>query len=234
MISIIIPVYNQAKELDICLNSIAKQSYQKYEIIVVDDDSTDDLFPVIKKHKERFGVTLEFLENDKNMGAPYTRNRGFKKSKGEFIIFCDADTYLEPNMLEIMRNTLRHYKNASFAYSSFLWGHKKFKLQDFDANKLKEMPYIHSNSLIRKEHFPESGWDESITKLQDWDLWLTMLEENHIGKWIDKVLFRVHNTKGTMSSWLPSFFYKIFPFLPKVRKYKKAMQIIKKKHKLNS
>ena len=58
-----------------------------------------------------------------------------------------------------------------------------------------------------------------------------MLEQKHTGIWIDKILFKV-TTGGTMSSWLPSFSYKLFPFLPKVRKYKKAVNIIKKKHKI--
>ena len=91
---------------------------------------------------------------------------------------------------------------------------------------------MHSASFIRREHFSSVGWDESIKKLQDWDLWLTMLEQGHTGIWIGQILFKAQ-TGGTMSSWLPSFAYKLFPFLPSVKKYKKAVKIIKKKHGLS-
>jgi len=58
-----------------------------------------------------------------------------------------------------------------------------------------------------------------------------MLEQWHSGIWIDQILFKVQ-TGGTISSWLPLFAYKIFPFLPSVKKYKKAIKIIKTKHNL--
>jgi hypothetical protein len=86
-------------------------------------------------------------------------------------------------------------------------------------------------SLIRRSDFPETGWDESIKKLQDWDLWLTMLEQGHVGLWINKILFRV-TPGGTISSWLPAAAYKLLPFLPAVKKYKAAVKIVKAKHGL--
>ena len=232
MISIIIPLYNREKEIDRCLESIRKQSYENYEIIVVNDRSTDSLSRVMKKYKKIFGYKIEFYHNQVNHGAPYTRNKGFRFSKGEYVIFCDADLILKPYTLETMLDTLRNNPQASYVYTSFIYGFKKFKLWEFDENKLKEMPYIQSFTLIRREHFPKKGWDETLKKFQDWDLWLTMLGEGHKGKWINQYLFKVQSG-GTMSSWLPSFFYKYFPFLKNVKKYKKAMEIIKNKHNLN-
>ena len=84
----------------------------------------------------------------------------------------------------------------------------------------------------------KAGWDESLKKFQDWDLWLTMLEQNHKGKWISEVLFTAQ-TGGTMSNWLPSFIYKIpwdkIGWKPKtVKKYEEAKEIIRKKHGLSS
>jgi hypothetical protein len=148
------------------------------------------------------------------------------------LFFCDADAVLKPRALEKMLYTLESNPTASYCYSSFLWGRKTFKLWPFDPEKLKEMPYIHSMSLIRREHFPESGWDESIKKLQDWDLWLTMLENGYYGVYIDEVLFKV-KPGGTISSWLPAFAYKYFKFLPAVKKYNRAVKIIKEKHNLS-
>lgn len=232
MISIIIPVYNSAKVLKRCLDSVKAQTYKNYEVIVVDDASKDNIKDVIHDYKNKFGINFYFFQNEKNQGAPATRNRGFRKSRGEFIIFCDADLELRPKMLENMHNALKNNPTASYAYSSFIWGVKKFKLSHFDAEVLKRMPYIHSTSLIRREHFPEKGWDENVKKLQDWDLWLTMLDEGHKGVWIDKILYRVINTSGTMSGWLPSFVYKLFPFLPKVVKYNKAVKLVQEKHNI--
>ncbi len=228
MISIIIPIYNQANKLSQCLDSILKQTYNNYEIIIVNDGSTDNINKVLNKYKPIFTYKLSYFEQE-NKGANVARNRGAKIAKGEYLLFCDADIIMKPEMLKTMLDALKNNPNASYAYSSFKFGRKIFKLWPFDAGKLKQMPYIHTTSLIRKEHF--FSFDGKIKRLQDWDLWLTMLEQGHTGIWIDQTLFKVQ-TGGTMSNWLPSFAYKIFPFLPSVKKYKKAIKIIKTKHNL--
>lgn len=230
MISIIIPVYNQAKKLAKCLESIKNQTYVNYEVIIVDDGSTDNINEIYEKYKQHFGLRLELISQE-NHGANPARNKGLEHAKGEFLLFCDADLIMEPNMLKSMHDALADNQGASFAYSSFYFGRKKFKLWPFNPEKLKQMPYIHTTSLIRKEHFPVTGWDNKIKRLQDWDLWLTMLDNGHNGLWIDKYLFKVQGG-GTMSSWLPSFSYYLFPFLPKVINYKKAVTVIKHKHNL--
>ena len=231
MISIIIPLYNQADKISACLWSIKNQTYANYEILVINDRSTDKLSKIMKQFKDELGYKIKFYHNQENHGAPYSRNKGFRYSKGEFIFFCDADAVLKENALETMLETLRIHNEASFVYPNHRWGFKTMRLFPFDAEKLKKMPYIHTMALIRRKHFPAAGWDENLKKLQDWDLWLTMLEEGHRGVWIDKVLFSI-KPGGTMSSWLPSISYKIFPFLPAVKKYNRAVELIKKKHNL--
>ncbi len=228
MISIIIPVYNQAKKLNNCLESIKKQSFGDYEVIVVNDGSEDDVDSVIDKYKKRTDERLVYIKQE-NKGAPAARNAGFKRSDGEFLLFCDADIIMEANMLEEMREALRVNPDAGFTYSSHRFGKKLFKLWSFDEEKLKQMPYLHSTSLIRKECFPESGWDESVRRLQDWDLFLTIVGSGYSGIWIDKVLFTI-DPGGTMSNWLPAFAYKLFPFLPSVKKYNRSVKMIKEKH----
>lgn len=222
MISIIIPVYNQADKLSQCLVSILKQSYGDYEIIIVNDGSTDNFKEVAKNYNFK-------IINQENKGSNVARNRGAKEAQGEYLLFCDADIEMKPEMLEIMLKELEARPGAGYVYSSFMYGSKTFKLGPFSAEKLKEGPFIHTTSLIREECFP--GFDASIKRLQDWDLWLTMLELGHQGVWVDKVLFKV-KAGGTMSAWLPSFAYKLFPFLSGVKKYKEAVKIIKNKHGL--
>ncbi|MBU4375417.1 glycosyltransferase family 2 protein, partial [Patescibacteria group bacterium] len=129
MISIIIPVYNQAEKLKQCLESIKNQAYDNYEIIIINDRSTDKLSRIIELSKKEFGYKIEWLHNYKNHGAHYARNKGFKRSKGEYLLFCDSDAILKPQALEIMVQTLRSNPQASYAYSSFLWGRKLFKLE---------------------------------------------------------------------------------------------------------
>jgi hypothetical protein len=127
-----------------------------------------------------------------------------------------------------MLGALERDPGAAFAYSSFKWGWKKFKLWPFDYEKLRQMPYIHTTSLIRRQAFP--GFDESLKKFQDWDLFLTMAEKGGRGIFIGEVLFKVKKG-GTMSQWLPSFVYS-WPWL-KLKskdKYEAWKKIVQAKH----
>lgn len=233
MISIVIPVYNQALKLSKALASIERQTYKDWEVIIVNDGSSDDpekmfsSFSLNTRAENRF----LFLSQD-NQGAPAARNRGLAEAKGDFVLFCDADAVLFPSALEDLLSLLKSSPEASYAYPSFRWGKKQFKVGPFSAEKLKTGPYIHTMALIRKEALPTPAWDESVKKFQDWDLWLRMLAEGKKGVWLDKTLFTIA-PGGTISSWLPSFAYKLLPFLPTVKKYQKAMTIIKQKHGLS-
>jgi len=232
MISIIIPIYNQAKTIIKTLESINKQSYQEYEVIIINDGSKDNVEAVFTNYYKKLNTNNHYLFiNQTNQGAPAARNRGFQEAHGEYLFFCDADASLQPEALKTLLAYLELNPGVSYTYSSFRWGRKLFKLTNFDPEKLQKMPYIHTMSLIKRADFPVNGWDESIKKLQDWDLWLTMLEKGKIGLWVPQVLFTV-TPGGTISSWLPAFAYKLLPFLPSVKKYKRAMQIIKEKHGL--
>ncbi len=232
MISVIIPIYNQASKLSKTLDSLEKQTTQNFEVILVNDgskDRPDKVFAQFSKRTKAKGNLLYFSE--KNQGAPAARNFGFNKSKGEFILFCDADAILKPHALETLRDALEFNSKASFAYSDFKWGRKTFKTGKFSASRLKKEPYIHTMSLIRRDDFLEFNWDESLKKFQDWDLWLSMSKKGKLGVYVEEILFTVI-PGGHISSWLPAFTYKYFPWLPAVKKYNKAKEIIFKKHDL--
>ncbi len=229
-ISIIIPAYQHAREIELCLNGILAQSFRDYEIIVVNDGSTDDTVERLKPFMDR--ITLI---NQENRGGNAARNRGFREARGRYLLFCDADIIMRPDCLERMLAALRDLPEASYAYSSFRFGWKAFKLWPFDAAKLRQMNYVHTTSLIRREHFP--GFDEKVRRLQDWDLWLTMLEQGHVGVWIPEYLFRCLPHKGGISTWVPGFFYRL-PWkkmgirIANVEKYLEAEKIMKQKHRL--
>ncbi len=229
-ISIVIPTYQHAGELPLCLESIFAQDRKDYEVIVVNDGSTDNTLEVLKPFEGRVTVITQ-----ENRGGNAARNRGWQEAKGKYVLFCDADVIMRPDMLSQMVAALERNSGASYAYSSFKFGWKKFKLWPFDGDKLRRLNYIHTTSLIRREHFP--GFDEKIRRLQDWDLWLTMLERGNVGVWIPEFLFQCLPHKGGISLWVPGIFYRI-PWrafgirIATVEKFHEARRIMVEKHKL--
>ena len=222
-VSVVIPVYNTAKTLSHCLNSIFSQQEVVVEVIAVNDGSKDNSAEILAQYKERLTII-----NQDNHGAAHARNQGAKIATASYIIFVDADTVLAPDMLQTMFKALIEHPEVSYVYSQFKFGWKTFTLWPFDPKRLHQMPYIHTTSLIRREHF--AGFDVRLKRFQDWDLWLTMLSRGHIGYYIPQVLFTVA-PGGTMSRWLPTMLYRL-PFLPSVKAYHAAEDIIKKKHKV--
>lgn len=92
--SIIIPAYNCGKYIDTCLESIKSQTFTDYEIIIVNDNSTDTTGINITKFIEQNpNIDISLAYNETNLGISATRNIGIKKSRGEFILFADADDY---------------------------------------------------------------------------------------------------------------------------------------------
>ena len=199
---------------------------------MVDDGSTDGTEAVLKNYRDRVKVIYQ-----NNAGANPARNRGLAEAEGEFLIFCDADVIMKPQMIEKMHRALMNNPATSYAYSGFWFGWKHFPGQIFNADRLRRMNYIHTTSLVRAADFP--GFDNTIKRLQDWDVWLTMLERGKVGVLVPETLFKVgiHGASRIGSSWLPSFVYKIpwtkLAWKPtRVAKYEAAKRIIQEKHGL--
>ena len=233
VISIIIPVYNHVHTLKGCLDSVVKQQQDLpeagFEIIVVNDGSTDNFQKVAEQLQKKY--TFKLI-NQENKGAPAARNAGFRESTGELVIFVDADTFCYPKMFKEMCDALEKNPQASYVYSQFRFGWKKMKSHEFDKNLLKQNNYIDVTAMVRRGDF--ILFDESLKRFQDWDLWLTMLEQGKNGIFVPTVLYKkiVKGRKG-MSSWLPSFVYKLPWKNQKVKDYEAAKEIVMKKHRLN-
>jgi glycosyltransferase involved in cell wall biosynthesis len=100
MISVVIPVYNAAGTLAESLTAIGRSDYDQYEVIVVDDASTDDGVGVASRHACRI-VRLE-----ENIGAAAAKNLGAKEARGDIILFTDADIVLQPDTLRLVAENL--------------------------------------------------------------------------------------------------------------------------------
>ena len=233
LISVIIPVYNHSGTLEKCVGSIISQSYRPIEVIIINDGSTDGFEVVAGKilaGMQRPDLNVIII-NQQNQGAPAARNRGFAASKGDLIIFWDADTVAEPAMLAKMKMALENNPAAAYAYSSFKFGWKKFACRAFNADELKKNNYIDVTSLIRRADF--SGFDESIKRFQDWDLWLTMLEKNKTGVFVPEILYaKIVGQRAGISRWLPRFFYRLPWVTKEVRRYRSARSLVLEKHGL--
>jgi glycosyltransferase involved in cell wall biosynthesis len=232
-IAVIIPCHNHAAELQKALESLAKQSRMPSEVIVIDDASRDAVEPIVDGFRGILPVRYRRL--DENRGAPAARNIGASLTDGEFLLFMDADVELEPDALRKFSDALGAEGDADFAYSNFWWGWKKFSARPWDPDALKRLNFIHTTSLIRRTAF--GGFDESLKKFQDWDVWLSLAERGSRGVWLDEFLFSVKPRASGMSAWLPSFIHRIpWPILgwmPKeIAKYREAEKVIRHKHGL--
>ena len=107
-ISIIIPMHNAEKTIERTIKSIFNQRYKEYEVILIDDESTDNTIKICNSIKEEYNnITIKII-SIKKAGPSKARNEGIKASKGKYIMFLDADDYYEENMLEIMHNEIKN------------------------------------------------------------------------------------------------------------------------------
>jgi len=109
-VSVVIPLYNAEKYIGECLNSILNQTFQNFEVIVVDDCSTDSSCAIVESYAEKFGGRLILAHMEKNSGGcALPRNKGLNFSRGEYIFFMDADDLFTPTALEEMYTLAKNY-----------------------------------------------------------------------------------------------------------------------------
>lgn len=189
-VSVIIPTYNCKEYLSRCLNSWKKQTIKDIEIIVVDDGSSDNSLQFLEKQT---GISV--ISYSDNKGANYARNRGMEKATGRYIFFSDADAYVRPNLLEVSLHILKTKRQYKWIYYNFVTledGNRiKYQFPDYDYELLKVENYISFMSLIDRKIMPEK-LDESLYRLQDWDLFLTLGKQGFRGYHLKKVFFTAY------------------------------------------
>ncbi len=248
LISIIVPTYQHAASLPACLESILGQVGlaeidAQLEVIVVDDGSTDDTQEILAKLSGSTssvyprGIPFTVITQE-NRGSNPARNRGLQAAQGEYVMFADADVVLKPGMLKKCLTMLAAApSNVGYAYTGFKFGWKTFRGVPFSGKRLRRVNFVHTTCLVKKSLFP--GFDETIKRFQDWDVWLTMLERGIVGVLVPGVWFdvRIDGESRIGSAWLPAFVYALpwrwLPWKPsRVAKYEAARQIMATKHKL--
>ena len=116
-VSVIIPLYNAEKYIGECLDSILAQTFQNFEVIVVDDCSTDNSVAVVKGYVEKFGGRLKLSKTKKNTGgAGIPRNKGMELSRGEYLSFVDPDDTIMPTAFEKLYSAAKNF-NADVVQS---------------------------------------------------------------------------------------------------------------------
>ena len=209
-VSVILPTYNRADLLDRAISSVLVQTYRNFELIVVDDASTDYTERVVKE----FGDSrVRYIRQDINKGAGAARNRGIKVARGEFIAFQDSDDEWLPEKLQIQVGVLKNSPTeVGVFYSDMervvgeemtLWPTPVVMLEDgiVYGEALKRLLGIGiQTSLIRRECFSKVGmFDESLKRLQDFELFIRLSKYYYFFH-INKALVRYYNTEVSISS----------------------------------
>lgn len=165
LVSIIVPTYNSAATLQACLNSIAKQDYSSVELVVVDNNSTDNTKEIAK----------QFTKNVFNKGPErsWQRNYGVKKSTGEYVIIIDSDMELEP---EVVRQCVDVYKKSSDV-AGIIIPEESFGIGFWaQCKKLERSFYVGVDGIeaarcfTKKLYTELGGYDTEMVSGEDWDL----------------------------------------------------------------
>ncbi len=178
LISVIIPTYNRARVLSEAIDSVLSQNYAGFEVIVVDDGSTDNTQSLLK----RYGTQITVIHQS-NRGVSAARNRGARESNGGLIAFLDSDDLWLPGKLSTQAAFFRSRPDALICQTEEIWirngrrvnpkhRHKKPSGWIFEPS-LALCLVSPSAAMIRRELLEEmGGFDESLPACEDYDLWL--------------------------------------------------------------
>lgn len=211
MISIIMPTYNRGYIIETAVDSVKRQTYQDYELIIVDDGSTDDTAERIKNYKD---TNIKYYLLECNKGANYARNYGITQANGEFLAFLDTDNVWDDCFLENRIQTL-YDKNADFVFGRIMrvsgekekiWPDNPVEEMSNRESVIKTMFFgnlIDTNTVLMKKKccIEVNGFDEKLQRFQDWDMFFRILcrDEFHIF-FSDDVLVKGNIQKNSISN----------------------------------
>lgn len=215
LVSVIIPVYNQASYVDEAIQSVFQQSYGNIQLILIDDASTDESGEKLNKYSGRDNVLV--FHNPVNLDCAGTFNRGLELACGKYCGILAADDTWEPDFVAKCVAALEKHPLAAFCYCRVnlmrFNGLKTPRTRDriphrgdyygpeFENIVRNLNPIPHHATVVRKECLDElGGYDPALTTTHDWDLWLR-LSRKHPAVFIDEHLanYRVHESNISRS-----------------------------------
>ena len=202
LVSVIMSVRNAHKTLEKSINSILDQTYSNYELLILDDYSTDDTLQILNKFKNRENIKI--FQNEKNLGLTKSLNILIEKSNGTLIARQDADDYSHKERIEKQVKKLTDYDldfvscRAEVINSSKVIPSVSYYLPKKIIIKYKN-PFIHGTLLIKKEQLIEvGGYNENFYYAQDYKLMTDLISKNKRFRVIKEPLYFL-NMKGNIS-----------------------------------
>mgnify|MGYP005837404241 CR=1 FL=1 len=207
VVSVVVPAYNAEKTILETIRSIQQQTFSNFELIVINDGSTDQTLEVLNTVEDSRLKVFSY----ENGGLPVARNRGIARATGEFITFIDADDLWTPDKLELQLAALQQHPDAEVAYSwtTFIDENGEFLYAGnpvhYEGNVYPELLvgcFISSGSniLARKQVIEEVGmFDPSLKSTEDWDCYLR-LAARHPFALVPKYQILYRRSSGSMTS----------------------------------
>lgn len=207
-VSVIIPTYNRADLLRKSIESVQNQTYEEWEIIIVDDCSTDGTEQVVKEFGD---YRIRYIRNEKNLGAGASRNRGGELARYEYIAFQDSDDVWRCGKLEKQMQYMMNHSEYDMVYCSFLKHYSNGgslvvpnnqigeREGDMYATLLVNNVIGTPTVLIRRNVFLEcGGFDTELKAIEDWDLAVRVARNSQIG-FVSEILVDAYETQGSIS-----------------------------------
>ncbi len=205
-VSVIVPCYNYGRFISETIDSVLAQTFQDYEVIIVDDGSTDGTTPAVIKQETEKDKRIKAIFSPENKGLSATRNIGIEAAKGNYILPLDSDDKIAPTYLEKAVN-LMEKEQADLVYSHIqFFGEKNNILYRMRNQKQikKRLPfknYLPVCSLYKKTDWQQfGGYDETMEGYEDWDFWINFVGTDKKFTLVDEVLFYYRVRAGSLSS----------------------------------
>ena len=217
LVSIIMPSYNTAKFIGDSIESVLNQTYTNWELIIVDDCSTDDTDKIVNNFKDS---RIKYLKNKKNLGAALTRNKALREAGGTWIAFLDSDDIWLPKKLEHQLNFMkRNGYNLSFTdYEKIDEKSKPMNIyvsgpHKVNRSKIYKYDYIGQLTVMYNAKVFGIIQIKDIRKNNDYAMWLKIIKRANCYHY-DKVLAQYRKRSGSISNHgylkLIKWHYKLF------------------------
>ncbi|WP_051197347.1 glycosyltransferase [Butyrivibrio sp. XBB1001] len=202
LISIVLPVFNGGEYLEESIDSVLNQTYINWELIIVNDCSTDNTGEIIEKYKEK-DSRIRVIKNEHNMKLPASLNIGFAEAKGEYFTWTSHDNRYRKNALSLLKDTLEKHREAALVYSGMNYMDENGKslriIGNFEYEELYRSNIVGACFLYKRDFADIVGkYDTDLFGAEDWDYWIRLsFKGNIIG--IPEVLYdyRWHNKSLT-------------------------------------